>query len=79
MKARPPPDHERRKLFRRMEWVYVYAPPLLILFIGGFGSVFLAWLVPLPGLGFWARWALAMMIVVGLPVLAYVIRSWWTR
>jgi len=74
----PDPD-ERRRLFRKMEWVFVYAPPVLIVLVGGFASAFLAWLVPVRGVGFWGKWSFAMGVVVGIPLFAYVIRAWWKR
>ena len=74
-----PPEEERRRLFRRMEWVFVYGPPLLLLFVGASSSLLLAWLVPVPGLQFWAKWLIGMLLIVGLPVAAYLIRERWTR
>ena len=52
--GRPDPE-ERRKLFRRMEWVFVWAPPLLIALIGGSAAALVAWLIPIDGFGFWTR------------------------
>ena len=78
--ARPlPPDEARRRLFRRMEWVYVWAPPLLVLLVGASGSLLLAWLVPIAGLGLLEKWLIGMAVIVGLPVAAYLLRAWWTR
>ena len=77
--GRRAPDEERRRLFRRMEWVFVYGPPLLLFFVGASSSLLLAWLVPVPGLQFRAKWLIGMLLIVGLPVVAYVIRSRWTR
>jgi hypothetical protein len=75
----PPPnrDRDRRRLFRRMEWVFVYGPPLLALFIAVFGGAFLAWLVPLAGTTFWQRWVGVVLIVLGIPALIYLVRTWW--
>lgn len=67
-------QEERRRIFRRMEWVFVVAPPLLALFIAGFGAAFVAWLVPLPGTSFWGRWAILVALVLGVPVAWQVIR-----
>ena len=75
----PPPDEARRRLFRRMEWVYVWAPPLLILMVGASGSLLLAWLVPVAGLGLLEKWLIGMAIIVGLPLAGYLLRAWWTR
>ena len=68
-------ERRRRQLFRRMEWVFVYAPPLLALFIGVFGALFLAWAVAIPGTSFLGRWALGLLVILGLPALLYWIRS----
>jgi hypothetical protein len=62
-----------------MEWVYDWAPPLLILLFGGSASLLLAWLVPLAGLGLLEKWLIGMAVIVGLPVAAYLVRAWWTR
>jgi hypothetical protein len=51
-----------------MEWLFVFAPPLLAAFIAGFGALFVAWLVPVPGTSFWGRWAVVVAIVLGIPV-----------
>jgi hypothetical protein len=69
-----PQDEERRRLFRRMEWVFVFGPPLVALFIAGFGAMFIAWLVPLPGTSFWGRWLIVVVIVLGLPLAWYMIQ-----
>ena len=76
--GRPDPE-EQRKLFRRMEWVFVWAPPLLILMIAGSAAALLAWLVPLAGLGFWTKWLLGVLLIAGVPLLAYVLRAWLRR
>jgi hypothetical protein len=69
-----PQDEERRRLFRRMEWVFVFGPPLVALFIAAFGATFIAWLVPLPGTSFWGRWAIVVLIILGLPLIWYLIQ-----
>jgi hypothetical protein len=68
------PDDERKRLFRKMEWLFVYAPPLLALFIGGFGALFLAAVVPVPGTTFLGRWVLAVLVILVLPTIVYVVR-----
>ncbi|MEX0912032.1 MAG: hypothetical protein WD737_05015 [Gemmatimonadota bacterium] len=75
MSDREDPDQQRRKLFRRMEWAFVYAPPLLALFIAAFGGLFLAAVVPLEGTTFWGRWALAVFIILVLPAVAYLLHT----
>lgn len=62
-------DPERRRLFRRMEWVFVIGPPVLALFIAVFGALFIAWLVPVPGTSYWGRWVLVVGIVLGIPLI----------
>jgi hypothetical protein len=57
-----------------MEWVFVFGPPLVALFIAVFGAMFIAWLVPLPGTSFWARWLIVVVIVLGLPLAWYMIQ-----
>ncbi|HEV2131948.1 MAG TPA: hypothetical protein VGR27_12625 [Longimicrobiaceae bacterium] len=69
-------DEERRRVFRRMEWVFVYAPPLLALFFTVFGATFLAWLVAIPGTGFWQRWLVLVAIIIG-PALVWQGIQWW--
>lgn len=78
MTARPtrtPDPEERRKLFRRMEWVFVWAPPLLIAFIGGSAAALVAWLVPIAGFGFWTRWLIVFVVVTAVPLLVFVVRE----
>lgn len=76
---RKDPDERRRELFRRMEWLFVYGPPIGIAFITIFGSLFLATVVPLRGTNFWGRLALAAFAILGIPALAYLVRSWWQK
>lgn len=61
-------DEERRRLFRRMEWAFVFAPPLIAAFVAGFGALFIAWLLPVPGTTFWGRWGIVVGIVLGIPI-----------
>jgi hypothetical protein len=72
-------DHDRRRLFRKMEWVFVYLPPLLAVFIAAFGAAFLAWLAPVAGTTFWERWLLVVGIVLGVPLALYTLREYWQR
>lgn len=73
--ARVPDPEERRKLFRRMEWVYVWAPPLLILLVGGSAGALVAWALPVYGIGFWTRWLIAFVVIVGLPLIAWLVHD----
>ena len=78
---REDPRHgdDRRRLFRRMEWVFVYLPPLLAVFVAAFGAAFLAWLAPVTGTTFWERWVLVVGLVLGVPLALYTLREWWQR
>jgi len=67
-------DEERRRLFRRMEWVFVYAPPLIALFVAGFGALFVAWLLEIPGTTFWGRWTVLVVIILGIPIVGHLIQ-----
>jgi polyferredoxin len=69
-------DEERRRIFRRMEWAFVWAPPLIALVFGLSGSAVLAFLVPIPGVGFYARWAIFVVLVLVVPTLGYLV---WER
>jgi hypothetical protein len=70
-------DEERRRLFRRMEWVFVWAPPLLALFVGVFGGAFLAWLLPIGGTTYTQRWIAASVLLLGGTGLVYLVAQWW--
>jgi uncharacterized membrane protein len=59
-----------------MEWVFVYAPPLLAVWVAGSAALLLAFFVPIPGTSFWGRWALGMLVILVLPTIAYVV---WSR
>jgi hypothetical protein len=67
-------DEERRRLFRRMEWFFVFGPPLLALFIAVFGAWFIAWLIAVPGTTFWGRWLIVFLILVGIPLAGHLIQ-----
>lgn len=77
--GRTPDPEEQRKLFRRMHWTFVWAPPLLIIFVGGSTAALVAWLVPLAGTAFWERWLMAFMLITGVPALVYVVRERFRR
>lgn len=72
---RPSPDEERRRIFRRMEWVFVYGPPALALFIAIFGAAFLAIFVPIPGTNFWGRWAIGVGLLLVVPTVGYLVKN----
>jgi hypothetical protein len=67
-------DEDRRRLFRKMEWVFVVAPPVLAVFIAGFGAAFIAWLIQIPGTTFWGRWAILVALILGVPLLWHGVR-----
>ena len=71
------PHEDRRKLFLRMEWVYVYAPPLLAVLIAVVGALALALFVPLEGTNFLGRWAMGVGLLLGVPAIAYAVKMWW--
>jgi hypothetical protein len=70
-------DERRRRLFRRMEWVFVYAPPLLAVAIALGVGAFLAWFVRIEGTTFLLRWGMGVGLILGLPLIAYLVRAWW--
>ena len=79
MKPTRPADEERRRLFRRMAWVYVYAPPILAVLISVIGSAVLAFIIPLRGTTFLGRWALGVLIILVFPTVIYVVKSYLER
>lgn len=79
MRAPRPHDEERRKIFSRMEWVYVYTPPILAIVVGVAGSALLAYLIPLGTMTFWGRWALGVLIILVFPSVIYVVKSYLER
>ncbi len=79
MTRRGNPDGERRKLFRRMEWIYVYAPPLLAALVGIVGGLALAFLIPIEGMSFRVRWVLAVGLLLGVPTIVYLVREKLSR
>jgi hypothetical protein len=77
--AGPPKDADesRRALFRRMERVFVYGPPIALVAITLVASLVLALLVPLDGTTYWQRFGLAFLVIFVAPLVAYLVRSWW--
>lgn len=67
-------DRERRRLFRRMEWAFVFGPPLIALFVAVFGALFMAWLIPVPGTSFWGRWLIVVLIILGIPIAGHLVQ-----
>ena len=70
------PEEERRRVFQRMEWVYVYAPPFLAVGIALAGAFLLALFVPLEGTTLLGRWGLGVGLLLGVPLVIYVVKSW---
>ncbi len=66
---------ERRRVLRRMEWFFVYLPPLLAALIAGLGAALVAWLAPIGDTTFWERWAVIVLIVLGVPI-AWKVYMW---
>jgi len=62
-----------------MEWLYVWAPPLLAILIGLGGALVLAAVVPLPGTTFVGRLVLGVLILLVLPTVVYLARSYLKR
>ncbi|HET7276098.1 MAG TPA: hypothetical protein VFI91_13095 [Longimicrobiaceae bacterium] len=60
-------EDERRRVFRRMAWYYVYLPPVLAVLIAALGAALVAWLAPVEGTSFWGRWSVIVLIVLGIP------------
>jgi hypothetical protein len=58
-----------------MEWAFVYGPPIVAVLVAVSGSALLALFVPVPNTSFWGRWAIAFLLILGLPTLAYLVRS----
>jgi len=59
---------ERKQLFRRMEWYYVWLPPLLLVVFAVLGGLLLAWIVPVRGVDLWLRWAVITALLVLIPL-----------
>lgn len=62
-----------------MEWVFIYLPPLLAVWLAVLGGALLAWMIPIGNLIFWQRWMLASLLVIAIPALGYVLTFWWKR
>lgn len=79
--AQEPPElrEKRRRLFRQMEWTFVWGPALLTALVAVIGGALLAWVFPLPGTTFRERWLYIVLIVVGLPLGWVLLRSWLDR
>jgi hypothetical protein len=74
-----PQGEERRRLFQRMEWVFVWAPPIAAVLMAGFGAVAIAWLVAVPGTTFFQRWLVITLVILGLPLLWLFVRRFLRR
>lgn len=70
-RPRGSPDEERRKVFRRMAFVFVWAPPLLILFLAASMALLFAAIFPFGGVGYWTSWVFWAVLIVAVPGLAY--------
>ncbi|HEX5521668.1 MAG TPA: hypothetical protein VFX29_08210 [Longimicrobiaceae bacterium] len=72
--ARGLPDEDRRRILRRMEWTFVWLPPLLLVLVTAAGSALIAWMAPVAGTTFLGRWAFVAALVLAVPVLGMLIR-----
>jgi hypothetical protein len=72
--ARGLPDEDRRRIMRRMEWTFVWLPPLLLVVVTAAGSALIAWMAPVAGTTFLGRWAFVAALVLAVPVLGMLIR-----
>lgn len=72
-------DPDRRRVFRRMEWLYVWGPPAAAVLTAAGASAILAAFVPLEGITFWGRWGLGMLILLVAPVVVYIARELLNR
>jgi hypothetical protein len=72
--ARGLPDEDRRRILRRMEWTFVWLPPLLLVVVTAAGSALIAWMAPVAGTTFLGRWAFVAALVLAVPVLGMLIR-----
>jgi hypothetical protein len=59
-----------------MEWVYVYAPPLLAVGIAAIGAFLLALFIPLQGTTLLGRWGMGVGLLLGVPLIIYALKSW---
>jgi uncharacterized membrane protein len=75
----PDPHEERRRLFRRMEWVFVYLPPLLAVLAGTAGGAVLAWLVRIEGTTYAQRWLGSSVLLLAGTGMVYLAVQWWTE
>jgi hypothetical protein len=71
----PDSERERRRIFRQIEWAFVYIPPLVTLFFTVFGAAFLAFFIPIPGTTFWGRWAISIVVILVIPAVVYFVRE----
>jgi hypothetical protein len=69
------PHAERRRVFRQIERVFVYGPPIFALFVAVFGSLFLAFFVPIPGTAFWGRWFIFVLVLLVFPTIVYLVKD----
>jgi hypothetical protein len=69
----PSSDRDRRRLFRRMELLYVWGPIGALVLVAAGGGAIVAWLLPLPW-PFLTRW----LAVVGLVLLVALV-GWFVQ
>jgi hypothetical protein len=74
-----PHREERRRLFQRMEWVFVWAPPIVAVLLAAFGAVAIAWLVNVPGTTLFQRWLVITLLILGIPLILLILRRFVRR
>jgi hypothetical protein len=77
--ARGLPDEDRRRILRRMEWTFVWLPPLLLVLVTAAGSALIAWMAPVAGTTILGRWAFVAALVLAVPVLGMLIRRLYRK
>jgi hypothetical protein len=65
---------ERKRVFRQMEWYYVWLPPLLLVLFAVLGGLLLAWIVPMRGVELRLRWAVITLLLVLIPLVGRSVR-----
>lgn len=72
-------EEQRGRVFRRMEWFYVYLPPLLLGLVLLAGGALLAWGVRIGDTPFWQRWLLGSLFLGAAGAILYGIQAWLER
>lgn len=70
-------DEERRRVFRRMEWIFVYGPPIVAVLVAGGTGWLIAWLVRVSGTSFYGRWLIVTVLLLAIPAAGQLLLSRW--